>query len=130
VVNDLRGKCPLCCPDGGARFRLYGSDQKQCQNCGNILPFRRVKATGKITRSQQQAIDRLLAAFGGSITNQKMIGRNVWVEIENPARDWIKGDMVYGTIGVRGGLDLSLSRVVGSNVLIKNEIDVRVYLNP
>jgi hypothetical protein len=127
MTKTLRGKCPRCCPDGGACFERYGDAEKRCNNCHLVLPFRRIKPTGKATASQQEAIDRILATFGGTVTKLEMIGRKAWVEIKNPARHWALGDTVYGAIGAGGKLELKMHRLYG-DAIIRNDIDVSVYL--
>lgn len=136
--STVRGKCPACCPDGGAIFTV-GADWaaydrgetdrriKKCINCGLSLPFRAVRPTGRKTYSQIRALARIGDAFGGEITKQKMIGRDLWVEMKNPARGMILGDSLFGTIGPGGKLKITLQRLFGDAV-IQSDIDIKVYL--
>jgi hypothetical protein len=127
-TKTFTGKCPNCCPDGGAEFKRWGMNEKRCVNCHHVLPLRQVKPSGKPTVSQEKAIARVLAVFGGSVIKQEMIGRKVWVEIRNDERHWVRGDFVYGAIGPCGQLDLKMPRFGAGEALIQNDIDVSVYL--
>jgi len=125
------GKCPNCCPEGGAIFTLqydFESDStvKRCSNCGHKLPFRRIKATGKPTPSQQKVIDRIVG-MGWVIEKQEMIGRKVWVTAVHPGRSMWFGDSLFGTLGVGGAFELTLQKI-GGDVKLKDEIDLNVYL--
>jgi hypothetical protein len=130
-----RGKCPQCLPDGGAIFK-HGYDKlegmadwgpvRQCMNCGYAVPARRVKPSGKPTPSQQRAVEYLTGAFGGT-HKVTMIGRKVWLEMENDARKWYDGTIAYGIIAVNGRYQIKLCRVCGE-IVIKDCFDVKVYL--
>ncbi len=122
-----RGKCPRCCPDGGACFERWGGSEKKCNNCHLILPFRQVKATGKPTTSQQKVIDRIVRS-GWALTDINMIGRKAWVQFTHPTREWcFMGNTVHGTISVGGAFDLKLQRFGGDKV-IRDTVDIEVYL--
>ncbi len=125
-MKTLRGKCPRCCPDGGACFEIF-SDVKKCTNCHLEIPRRKYTKSGTVTPCQQKTIDKILATFGGEIEKLEMIGRKVWITIENKNRNWIFGDMVYGTISVNGHFSLTLSGM-GNPPKITDWIGVSVYL--
>jgi hypothetical protein len=132
ATKTIRGKCPNCCPDGGACFELdydYDTDStvKRCQNCGHKLPFRRIKGTGQITPSQKKVIDRVTSAFGGTY-EIKMIGRKVWLSGKNyEDRNFITGDFYFGTIGPGGAFEITL-QTIGNGVKITDDIGIKVYL--
>jgi hypothetical protein len=114
MAKTLRGKCPFCCPDGGAEFRHYGIT-KVCVNCGHEYPVRqRRKPTGS-NKVQKRAIERILYLFGGEVTKQELIGHKVWITVRNAARSIYDGNWVYGTIGPRGALRLLLPRFFGED---------------
>jgi hypothetical protein len=139
ATKTVRGKCPNCCPDGGAIFTVERDwdkiDQniddnsmiKRCHNCDHKFPFRQIKATGKITPSQQKVINRITSAFGGTY-EIKMIGRKVWLSGKNyEDRNWITGDSYYGTIGPGGAIEITLQRC-GEGPKITDNIGIEVYL--
>lgn len=131
-TKTIRGKCPNCCPDGGAEFKLeydYDIDKivKCCCNCGHKLPFRLVKPTGKITPSQRKVIDRITSAFGGT-HEATLMGRKVWLSGKNyEDRNFITGDSYYGTIGPGGAFEITL-QTIGNGVKITDDIGIKVYL--
>jgi len=122
-----RGRCPRCCPDGGACFERWGAAEKRCNNCHLVLPFRAVKPTGRPTPAAERALERVMVAFGGEVTERRMIGRKLWITAKNPARHMTKGDMLYGAIGPCGKLELTLCRLYG-DAKIRDDIDISVYL--
>lgn len=130
-MKTLRGKCPRCCPEGGACFTFCytedGKPGKKCSNCHLEIVKRKYTRSDKPTPSQQKVIDLVLSTFGGEVKDQKMIGRKVWISVENNNRNWIFGQMVYGSISVNGSFKLHLSGI-GTPSEIKDEIDIRVYL--
>lgn len=130
-MKTLRGKCPRCCPDGGACFKVEydydtGKDVKKCTNCYLMLPLRRVKASGKPTTKQQEVIDRVRAT-GWTVDEVKMIGRKVWITFSHPTRSWLLGNTGFGTIGVCGAFELKL-QTIGKDAVITDDIGIKVYL--
>jgi hypothetical protein len=128
----IRGKCPNCCPDGGAVFHLeYDFEThamvKSCMNCHHKLPFRKITPTGKATPSQEKALNRIMTAFGGEIERREMIGRKLWFSAKNPQKSMFLGDSLFGTIGVSGKFEVTLQRI-GGDAKITDEIGVKVYL--
>lgn len=127
AIKTYRGKCPNCCPDGGACFERWGDTEKKCNNCGHVMKFRRIKATGKISPSQQRVIDRILG-LGWKVEKQEFIGRKLWIDFLHPTKDWMIGNRTYGTIGINGSFKLKIERpFVPEKTLIDN-IDIDVYL--
>jgi hypothetical protein len=128
----LHGKCPRCCPNGGACFtRTYDDDSrpvKKCTNCHLELPLRKVKATGKPNQTQERVLARLKETFGGTF-EVKMIGRKVWLSATNENRPWHEGTGLYGTIGPNGAMSLKLSRLFGDPPVITDDIGIDVYLS-
>jgi hypothetical protein len=122
----IKGRCRECCPDGGAIFDRWGANEKKCRNCGTVFPFRRIKPTGKPTPSQQRVIDLVTKTFGGELKTE-IIGRKVWFSTHNPARHWISGDSLYGTIHPGGRFEITLQRI-GGDVKITDTIGISVYL--
>lgn len=128
-----RGKCPRCCPDGGAIFtdesRL--EDHKfipvwACNNCPQTIPRRTNKPTGKQSKAQATTVARLAGA-GWVIEKQELVGRNLWVSATHPGRKWFEGDHLFGTIGVRGKVKITLIRV-GGDAVVTGRIGMKVYL--
>lgn len=102
-------KCPICLPDSaGAIFTMYGSDEWECNNCGHKLPRRKNNPEPKITPSMQNVLDALKNL--GWTVETSFIGRKLWVTASHPTRNWIIGNRLYGTIGVRGDIELKLQR--------------------
>lgn len=123
-MKTYRGKCPRCCPDGGACFSSaydYDSEKyvKQCNNCGHQLPFRKSpnrKPTGPNAR-QTRLVERLREA-GWAVTVE-MIGRKAFVKFDHPTRHWLAyGNSGCGTIGPNGALKLKLYRVGGDKEIL------------
>lgn len=139
ATKTIRGKCPNCCPDGGACFTIEldwdaidrGEDTnrkvKRCNNCHHTLPFRRIKATGKPTTSQQRILDQVMDVFGGTIEKQEMIGRKLFFTATNPAKSMWTGNSLFGTIGVGGSFKITLQRI-GGDAKITDNIGISVYL--
>lgn len=130
--RSIVGKCPNCCPDGGAIFHLkYDFETKatvkSCMNCGHNLPYRKIKPSCKPTPSQEKVIARIMTAFGGEIEKREMIGRKVWFTAKNSERHWISGDSIYGTVGVNGKFEVTLLRL-GGDAKITDDIGISVYL--
>jgi hypothetical protein len=128
----IRGKCPNCCPDGGAIFHLKYDFEisalvKSCMNCGHKLPYRTIKSTGKETPSQKRVIARVLEVFGGEIEKREMIGRKVFFSVNNPERNMFLGDSLFGTIGPGGKFEITLQRF-GGDAKITDDIGISVYL--
>lgn len=126
------GKCPKCCPDGGAvlhkTWKDDGSPAWKCMNCDHVVTRRVATTSGKPTLSQETAVARLAKAFGvAGPRHTKMMGRVLWVEFENNDRPWHAGQLLYGPIGATGKLHLSLS-TYGKDTSIQNDIDIKVYL--
>lgn len=131
-----KGKCPKCCPDGGAYFDLEsrraedGSLTKTvrvCRNCGHELPFARQREPSRPNARQEAVIDLLLTMFGGGVETKRMIGRAVWISVVNEGRHFMLGQRVFGTVGKYGKIDLTLLRV-GGDVKMRSRTDVSVYL--
>lgn len=132
MLKNKIGKCPTCCPTGGAILKAtYDDDNKvwQCMNCGVEQPRRVNKSSGEMTPSQQ-AVVRALEAKGWKVET-RMIGRNVFVKGDkdrgSPALNLFSGDKLYGKIGVRGSFELTLMRF-GPDVKITDDIGISVYL--
>lgn len=124
----LRGKCPRCCPDGGACFERQYDGTKKCNNCHLIVPMRKVKSVGEtLSPSQRRVIDRVVAA-GWTLEKQEWIGRKAWVVFKHPTRGWFLGDSVYGSIGPNGRIDLKLQRL-GPEKVMRDDIDLDVYMD-
>lgn len=127
------GKCPNCCPGGGAIFRLEhdfetNATVKSCMNCGHKLPFRRVKPTGQPTSSQLRVLLQVKKAFGVEACKEiSMVGRKVWFTMVNRDRSMFLGDSLFGTIGVGGAFEITLQRI-GGDVKITDDIGIKVYL--
>lgn len=130
-----RGRCPNCCPDGGAIFKAEVDFNEagelvrvwKCCNCPQRLPrktYRRESA--KMTASQAKVFDRLAADFGGVLQTQ-WVGRKVYVTATNEARRWFEGIMVGGFIGPRGSYKLTLYRL-GGDVVVEDGVAWSVYL--
>ena len=132
ATKTINGKCPNCCPDGGAIFTVEldwdaidrGEDSekrvKRCHNCGHKFPFRQ-------TPSQQRVVSQIVAAFGGTY-EVKMMGRKVWLSGKNyEDRNWITGDSYFGTIGPKGAFEITLQGY-GKGTKITDEIGIKVYL--
>lgn len=146
--NKKYAKCPKCCPDvPHACFKLEvgpplrpindclpGEDKEPdiafhwiCQNCGYDLGVaKRLKPTGKLTKSQRRVIRFLRRNFGG-VATWRFIGRNVYLKLDNPRRPWYDGKMAGGVVGPRGAYKITLYRL-GGDKEITNGIDVSVYL--
>jgi hypothetical protein len=125
MVKTLRGKCPRCCPDGGAVFDNWVT-QKECRNCGLVIHIRKIKPSGKITKSQQGVLDQIIEAFGGT-PEISMIGRSVFLKLVNRERNWMLGDSLFGSIGVNGKFKITLQRL-GGDAIITDRIGINVYL--
>lgn len=134
ATKTLRGKCPRCCPDGGACFtREYDHDEngnwswvKKCNNCFLVLPIRKVVASGKPSKSQQRVLDKI-TNWGWIIKEQRLIGRKLWVTAEHPTKSWVLGNQLCGTLGVSGSFKINLYRLGGDRPLT-DDIDLEVYL--
>ena len=132
-LRNIRGKCPRCCPDGGALFdRAYDDEVKhlgkRCQNCGLWLPVRKTNYKPAAPNQRQQwTIEQLAEAFGGSC-EVRMIGRDAWVTLKNyEGRNFYLGQSAYGTIGPRGAFSITLQRPFGDKVC-RDGFDIRNYL--
>ena len=142
-------KCPRCCPDSPhACFRLevgapvsaiedclpgQGEGPADiafhwvCNNCRYDLGVaKRLKPTGKLTKSQRRVIKYLRKNFGG-VARWEMIGRKAYVKLDNPKRPWYDGRMAGGVVGPRGAYKITLYRL-GGDKEITNGIEVSVYL--
>ncbi len=129
ATKTLHGRCPNCCPDGGACFdRVFGDDgwAKKCTNCFHIYPIRKAKKQTAPNATQGRVIARLVE-LGWNVTKQEMIGRKVWVAAEHPTKNWLLGNTLFGTIGPAGAFKLTL-QTVGKNPVITDDIGVNVYL--
>jgi hypothetical protein len=133
AIKVYHGKCPRCCPDGGACFSpTYLEDglAKQCNNCGHIINLRkRPRATGKPNATQQRVINRITSLFGGipEITPVSPTSRRVWISLKNYDRPMLVGDSLFGTIGPNGAFKITLQRLFGDKVLT-DDIGLDVYL--
>ena len=128
ATRTLHGKCPRCCPNGGACFeRIYDPPGKKCNNCHAVYPRKGVNGKpGKPNKTQEEVIARLLAEFGGEITEKRMIGRKVWVAMKNETRNWMLGDSFYGTIGPCGAFSLKFHTCMSTKEL-KDWHDVKAW---
>jgi hypothetical protein len=135
MVKKMRGKCPRCCPDGGACFTIeheYTEDgkwqrHKKCSNCNLMIPIRKIKPSGKPTLNQQKIIDKIVGLFGG-IPEITMHGRDVWLSLKNyEGRHLFDGQSLYGTISVNGRYQITLQRLFGDEK-ITDDIGIDVYL--
>ena len=138
ATKTMRGKCPKCCPDGGAIFsREYepvgDTDKwhwvKKCRNCGFEKPIRKTnyKPDGPNAK-QQRIITRIVEAFGGT-HEVKMMGRRVWITAKNyEGRKFFEGQSFFGTIGPKGALNITLQRPFGDAQIKDLYWDVRTYL--
>jgi hypothetical protein len=126
MTKTLRGKCPQCCPDGGAVFDNWGT-HKECRNCGLVIPIRKIKPSGKPSKSQERILKQIVDAFGGT-PETEMIGRKMFVKLVNRERNWILGDSLFGTIGVGGKFRIELQRAFVPNAIITDQIGIDVYL--
>jgi hypothetical protein len=126
MTKTLRGKCPRCCPDGGAIFDNWVT-QKECRNCGLVIPIRKIKPSGKPSKSQERILKQIIDAFGGT-PETEMIGRSMFLKLVNRERNWILGDSLFGTIGVGGKFKIELQRALVPNAIITDKIGIDVYL--
>lgn len=136
-MNRKTGKCPKCCPEGGAIFHAesnYNYETEKfdrvwiCQNCGEKLPRRVVsRKPTKPTPTQEDVLAKLKEAFGGEIVRTELIGRTFSFKIENESRAWYKGRLLAGFIGPNGKMDVTLYRL-GGDVKINDDIAISVYL--
>lgn len=126
MAKTIHGKCPRCCPDGGAIFSRWGAEEKKCHNCHLVLPFRRIKPTGKPTPSQDRILAQVVQLFGGT-PEIRMIGRTLWFSLVNRERNWLLGDSLFGTIEPKGKFKITLQRIGGDKVLT-DQIGLKVYL--
>jgi hypothetical protein len=132
----VRGKCPRCCPDGGAVFEVmseYDFDTKterhyrKCNNCFLKLEIKKRPPSGKPNARQARLLAKILERFGGE-QESHMVGRKVWVSGKNYARGCLNGESYFGTIGSNGKLDLTF-QAFGRDVKITDMIGVDVYLD-
>jgi hypothetical protein len=126
-----RGKCPRCCPDGGAYFRGGFNDEmewgKVCENCGHWRPIRALRIPSRPNARQQRIIDRIVEVFGGE-PEVTMHGRKAWLSLRNyDGRKWHEGQSLFGTIGPRGAIRITLQRLFG-DVRIRDAWDIRNHL--
>lgn len=117
------GRCERCCPDGGAIFTAEfrdGSDVWVCNNCMAIVPRRRLirrqPGSERATRSQTQAIDRIRTWFGADFTVE-WIGRKAWITARNESRSPYAGNLLSGSIGPTGRMELVLYRLGGDRAI-------------
>lgn len=128
-----RGRCPRCCPDGGAVFGFdYGDTRAEdgwvCRNCGYRKPARSRKPVAGPNRAQAAVAERIRGM--GWAVEVKMIGRDAWLsgtrELK-PLMGLIHGDRFFGTVGPRGKINLTFLRFGGDKNLT-DDVGVRVYL--
>jgi hypothetical protein len=129
--KSYRGKCPRCCPDGGAYFRGGFNESmewgKVCTCCGHWRHIRATRIPSRPNARQQRIIDKIVALFGGR-PELTMHGRKAWLSPRNyEGRHWADGQALWGTIGPRGAIKLSLARL-GDDITITDMIGVEVYL--
>lgn len=128
-----RGRCPRCCPDGGAVFGFeYGAtragDAWVCRNCGYQRPARKRKPVTGPNRRQAALADRIRGM--GWAVEVKMIGRNAWLSCARelkPGLGLFFGDRAYGTVGPRGKIALTFMRF-GGDKRLTDAIAVNVYM--
>jgi len=133
--KNIRGKCPNCCPDGGAIFDRDYDDAgerygKRCLNCGLWLPTKKAADPNPVApnATQQAWIDRLAAAFGGE-HEVKMIGRKAWITLTNyDGRHYFDGQAAYGTIGPNGAIEITLQRPFVGDKVCRDARDIHNYL--
>jgi len=69
-----RGKCSVCCPNGGAIFsKGFDLDLGSiwiCNNCGNKKAIRKQSQPMKANERQQRIIDQVLRTFGDGIVTE------------------------------------------------------------
>ncbi len=132
MTKTLRGRCPRCCPNGGACFRKTWNDDgqrvKECLNCHLMLPIRTIKKTGKPNATQQRRLDHIIALFGGTL-EIKMIGRKVWFSLENRERNYLYGNLIYGTIGPAGAFKITMPQLLSESKILTDTISLNVWLH-
>lgn len=127
--NSKRGKCPECCPDGGAIFSLdFDADLNrvwQCNNCGYQKPVSRLKPLDKPSPGMQRTIDRLHAIFGGTV-EVTMQDRRAWVKLSREA-SWHETGRAFGIVNCNGTFKLTVMQF-GGDKEITDWIGAEVYL--
>ena len=122
MTTTKTAKCPNCLPDSaGAIFSAYGANEWKCNNCGHRLPRRTNKPQPKITPSMQNVLDAL-KNLGWNVETS-FIGRKLWVTASHPTRNWVSGNTLYGTVGVRGDINLKLQRL-GTEGILNSTSDI------
>lgn len=126
-------KCPRCLPDAkGAVFSAsYARDERDehedlvpvwtCNNCGFEKPrtSRPAPTAEHRTRQQQAWLDRIATDFGGTIAVDRVGRSTLWISAKNDDRNFIQdGTMLYGSIGARGKVKLTLCRAILGDVEI------------
>ena len=135
--NRKTGKCPRCCPDGGAIFTThYLADETaeghpfhrvwRCNNCFFVKPLRALKALTEPTTGQKAVIDRLSDAFGGTV-KVEMMGRMAWVTLDNDSRSMWDGLHAFGKVHANGRFSLSLHRPCADEKTISEWWAVKSY---
>ena len=124
-------KCETCCPDHPVTFLAECSDALKpvwrCYNCGKTLPRRSNPQRRFATTTQELVHRRLQESFGGDVTRYEMIGGRLFVAYRNNERKEWDGTTLFGTIGARGKLALTLCRYGGA-IEIDSWSGVQVYL--
>lgn len=114
-----KGRCPRCCPDGGAYFRRELTADGwvwECNNCGTEIPCRKGpnREPAKPTATQERILERMLKnerLAAPELTRREMVGRKVFFVIEERGRPWLAAATIMGTIGPRGKLKAEYSTV-------------------